>query len=282
MIEGRWPEGYQAAISITMDNMGEAAELYRGTWPAGKTIGLHRAVTHHLPQLLELLDRYGVAATYFVEAWNTGHYPGAIGALRYAGHEVAFHGWQHEPWSTLSPDVERSLFAQSLRGFETLTLTIRGFRPPGGKLTELSPELMREYGLTYCSPAADDAAILDGIAYLPFRWIGIDAYYYSDAFAGLREAKGDQADPMEPELFAQRLEALIESCVESNGYTALLFHPFLTTTPERFEVMRRTVERLSQDNRIWCAPCRDVAHWVLDHPETFPDDPGFDATTWSR
>lgn len=282
MNQGRWPDGCEAAISITMDNMGEAAELYRGTWPPEQTIGLHRAVTHLLPQLMSVLDRYSVSATYFVEAWNTGHYPGAISALRYAGHEVAFHGWQHEPWSALKPELERSLFDQCIRAFDKLTLTMSGFRPPGGKLTDLTPDLMREHGLTYCSPAADDAAIVDGIAYLPFNWTGIDAYYYSDAFSGLREVKGDQHDPIEPAIFSERLEALIDDRLTSGGYTALLFHPFLTTTAERLEVMRQTVERLHRDDRIWCAPCRQVARWVLDHPDRFAGDPGFDDSTWSR
>jgi peptidoglycan/xylan/chitin deacetylase (PgdA/CDA1 family) len=279
---GLWPDGARAAIPLTIDNMGEASELYRGTWPEDKTIGLHRAVTHHLPRVLQILERHGVSATYFIEAWNTGHYPGAINAVRNAGHEVAFHGWQHEPWSGLDPETERGLFEKSIFAFGKLYLMMRGFRPPGGVLTELTPTLLHEYGFSYYSPAADEAAITDGLACLPFRWTGIDAYYYSDAFGGLRLAKGDQETPMEPALVQQRKEELIEDRIDNGGYTALLFHPFLQTTDERLAVVESVVKRLAEDQRIWCARCDEVANWVLSHPESFGNDPGFDNTTWSR
>ncbi len=282
MSQGRWPDGYQCAISITMDNMGEAAELYRGTWPSDRTVGLHPAVTQYLPEMMLILDEYAVSATYFVEGWSTGHYPGVLGSLRRTGHEVAFHGWQHEPWSQLSPDDERELFDRSLNGFAKLGLTVRGFRPPGGVLTDLSPQLLSENGFTYCSPAAADAAIRDGIVYLPFSWTRIDAYYYSDAFAGLRSVKGDSENPIAPAVFQDRLDSLIDERLASGGYTALLFHPFLTSTEDRLDVMRHTVRRLNNDSRIWCAPCREIAQWVLEHPEEFPPDPAFDTTTWSR
>jgi peptidoglycan/xylan/chitin deacetylase (PgdA/CDA1 family) len=92
----RWPAGKKGAVSITMDNMGEAAEIHRGTWPENRTVGSHHSVTHDLPRMLKILSQFGLHATYFIEGWNTRIYPDAIRAVRKSGHEVAFHGWQHE------------------------------------------------------------------------------------------------------------------------------------------------------------------------------------------
>src|SRR5579862_8325094 len=96
---GRWPNGARGAISVTFDNMGEAAELELGMWDTNCPIGSHRSVTTVLPETLRLLDRVGIRATFFVEAWNVEVYPEAIRKIAAAGHEIGFHGWRHETWS---------------------------------------------------------------------------------------------------------------------------------------------------------------------------------------
>jgi peptidoglycan/xylan/chitin deacetylase (PgdA/CDA1 family) len=278
----RWPHGKKAAVSITMDNMGEAAEIHRGTWPKNRTTGLHVSVTRDLPRMLMILDQFEVSATYFVEGWNTGIYPDAIRAIRQSGHEIAFHGWQHEPWASLDHETERQLFRRSLDGFSKLNLTMHGFRPPGGMLTDQTLSLLRVFGFSYCSPAGSEAAVRDGIVYLPFDWQGIDAYYYSETFAGLRVAKGDRESVLDPGTFSDRAVSLVEDRLENGGYTALLFHPFLETEASRIEAMSRIIERITGDDRIWCAPCCEVTAWIRDQESEFSDDPRLDTTTWSR
>jgi len=67
----------------------------------------------------------------------------------------------------------------------------RGFRPPGGELTEATPALLRELGFEWCSPAGDEARVDGGLAYLPFDWELVDAYHLMDSFASLRAARGE-------------------------------------------------------------------------------------------
>ena len=282
MNESNWPHGHQAAIAITMDNMGEAADLHRGTWPEHEPVGEHSSVREDLPRMLDTLGEYEIRATYFVEAWNTGVYPDAIRQVSDAGHEIAFHGWQHEPWSSLDPDTERQLFGKSMSGFSALDLSIDGFRPPGGVLGDQTRAMLREYGYGYCSPAGRDAAFDGEIVYLPFEWGGIDAYYYSEGFAGLREARGDTRDPLDPALLADRMTALIEQRVDQGGFTAILFHPFLENSPERIHAMRTVFDRVVRDDRIWCDTCTRIAEWVRNHAGMFPTDPQLDETTWAR
>lgn len=282
MGESRWPGGRRAAISITLDNMGEAADLYRGTWPAEAEIGCHYSVVESLPRILDLLAESGVRATYFIEGWNAGVYGEAIHSLHDAGHEIACHGWQHEPWTQLDPDTERELLRRSIDGFEKHSLRLSGFRPPGGVLTKSTPAILRELGFTYCSPAGRAPAIDENVAYLPFDWQGIDAYYYSEGFAGLRKIKEDPEPPVPPEIFAERVESIIEDRVDSGGYTALLFHPFLEIQEDRIGAMQQIVERVMRDDRIWCAPGYEVAYWIDEHRSDFGDDPILDTTSWSR
>lgn len=278
----RWPEGYSAAVSITLDNMGEAAELYRGSLPDDWEPGAHFSVTESLPRILDILDEFEIRATYFIEGWNTTVYPDAIQDVLRRGHEVGFHGWQHEPWRNLGRRSEEDSIARNRDAFARLGIELQGFRPPGGVLTDHTPRLLREYGFTYCSPAGGAAAIFEDLVVLPFDWRGIDAYHYSDAFGPLRQIHGDPEEPLTSARFFDEISRIVDECRRTGGYVALLFHPFLENVPDRLETMREILTWLNGITDIWCAPCHEVARWVGDHSEHFAGDPQFDLTSWTR
>ena len=236
-----------ATVSLTFDNLGEVADLERGQWPADAPLGRHASVTRTLPRVLELLRSVAVRATFFVEGLNTELYPDALREIAAGGHEVAFHGWQHERWADLSPDAERASLERGVRALDALGLRPVGFRPPGGELTAASWGLLRELGFRYVSPVGSDVETRDGLAVLPFRWELIDAYHYLPHFASLRGT-----DELLP---PSRLRASLEAALDGDGFVALLFHPFLLEDEERFDVLRWAVERV----RERCAPCREVA-----------------------
>jgi len=66
----RWPHGAKACISITLDNMGEAADINRGLIPESDPVGDHHSVKVELPKMLDLLEAYKVKGTYYIEGWN--------------------------------------------------------------------------------------------------------------------------------------------------------------------------------------------------------------------
>lgn len=235
-------------VSLTFDNLGEVAELHRGQWPDDAPLGRHASVTRTLPRVLELLAESGVRATFFVEGLNAQLYPGALTEIAAAGHEVAFHGWQHERWADLDVAAERASLERGVRALDALGLRPVGFRPPGGELTDASLPLLRELGFEYCSPLANDVETRDGLAVLPFRWELVDAAYYLPHFATVRGTE----EPLSPE----RLRAAIEAALGGDGFLALIFHPFLLEDEARFDVLRWAVERVAS------TPCREVARDV--------------------
>ena len=211
------------SVSVTFDNLGEASELERGTWPEAQPLGEHYSVRESLPRLLRMLAAEDIRATFFVEGLNGELYPDALAGLAAAGHEVACHGWRHEEWAGLDSDRERQLLARA----HALLGAPVGFRPPGGEMTASSAELLSELGFTYCSPAGEGTERLGGLAVLPFRWPLIDAYYYLPQFAGLRRAHGDPEEPMAPAALRDAVLGAIDDHVRGTGHLVLLFHPFL-------------------------------------------------------
>ena len=100
-------------VALTFDNLGEVADLGRGTWPDGEPLGAHFSVTRVLPRLRRLLDEAGARATFFVEGRNAELYPDALRELAADGHEIGCHGWCHEAWSDLPADEEARLLARA-------------------------------------------------------------------------------------------------------------------------------------------------------------------------
>ena len=244
-----------ATVSVTFDNLGEASELERGTWPEGQPLGEHFSVRECLPLLLGMLAAESLSATFFVEGLNGALYPDALAGLAAAGHEVAAHGWRHEPWHAVRDERERLARTREALGGPV------GFRPPGGTLNAASPALLTELGYRYASPAGDAAGRLDGLAVLPFRWELIDAYFYLPHFAALRRANGDAEAVMEPAVLRERVLAALDA--HADGHLTLIFHPFLLTAgPEAMPVLAEVLARigaLRAEGRLRCLRMDEAA-----------------------
>ncbi len=81
--------------------------------------------------LLNLLDGCGVRGTFFVLGWIAARYPALIAEIAQAGHEIASHGYGHQPVYELTPDdFERDLRASQSALAAAGVTQIRGYRAP--------------------------------------------------------------------------------------------------------------------------------------------------------
>ena len=213
----RGPDAQRASVSVTFDNLGEAADLERGLWPESEPLGRHFSVRRMLPRILGMLDELGLRATFFVEGLNAELYPKALLEIANSGHELGYHGWRHELWPNLSPSDEARLLAQGVHKMDELGVRPRGFRPPGGRLTPSSPELLENLGFTHCSPAGLGIGFLGNVVVLPFEWRLVDAYYYLPRFGGLRETVTGSSEPMSPFRFRETLSSPLQGIARDVG-----------------------------------------------------------------
>ena len=214
-------------------------------------------MTEALPWLLGVLDREGLSATFFVEAINCELYPDALRSIAARGHELGMHGWRHEEWGGLSVDRERSLLERCARAFGSLGLSVSGFRPPGGELTRSSVPLLRSVGVRWCSPLGEDFEISDGLAWVPFEWSFVDAYYLMESFADLRVLRGDSHWVMPAGTLAARFRGAARSVARDRRQATLILHPFLMLDPawrEGVGELLGEIGALARAGDLWVGP----------------------------
>jgi peptidoglycan/xylan/chitin deacetylase (PgdA/CDA1 family) len=278
-----WPGGAGGALSLSFDNLGEAAELELGSFPPEARLGEHPTATRALPSLLATLRERDLTATFFVEGLNAELYPDALRAIAAAGHELGYHAWRHEQWGDLSAPAQAANLARGLAAFRALGLTPTGLRPPGGQLGPGGLGVLREAGLRYCSPAGEGAGADGGIALLPFQWRHVDATCVLPPLAPVRERIAGSPDPLGPDAFLAHLEAEIERLGSEGGYIAIVLHLSLLEWlgEKRLGVLLDRIGRAAKHDDLWVAPCADVAAHVLAHSEAFRDGTALDPTSWT-
>jgi peptidoglycan/xylan/chitin deacetylase (PgdA/CDA1 family) len=278
-----WPQGARAALSLSFDNLGEAAELEMGALPADVLLGRHPTALEVLPRLLERLAERELAATFFVEGLNAELYPDLLREIDSRGNEVAYHAWRHEQWADLTAAEQAANLERGIAAFERIGLEIAGLRPPGGQLGAGGTGVLREAGLRYCSPAGTGAGIEDGVALLPFEWRHLDASCVLPPLAAAREQISGSSDPIEPAGFVAWLVAEIERLAESGGYMAIVLHPFMFgwLGDEPFLALLDRVATAAAGDDVWVAPCAEVGDYVATHSGSFGNGAVLDSASWT-
>jgi peptidoglycan/xylan/chitin deacetylase (PgdA/CDA1 family) len=278
-----WPNGARGALSLSFDNLGEAAEIELGAVDPDVPRDRHVTVEQVLPSILDALDEHGLVVTFFVEGLNTELYPGELCEIAGRGHEVAYHAWRHEQWADLDAAEQAENLARGIAAFGDLGLDLTGLRPPGGGLGPGGIEVLRESGLRYCSPAGKGVGIDDGVALLPFQWRHVDATCMLPPLAPVREQMTGSPDPLDPAAFVAFLDRELTGLATEGGYMAIVLHPFMFEWLGR-EQLNSLIKRIAVSSRrddLWVAPCAAVATHALGHPGRLDDGVVLDTTSWT-
>jgi polysaccharide deacetylase family protein (PEP-CTERM system associated) len=130
-------------------------------------------------RVLELFERHGVHATFFVLGWVAERCPSLVREIAAAGHEVASHGFGHERLTTLSPGQFHDGIVRTKHLLEDLGGTeVTGYRAPSysiGPRTLWAYDQLQEAGYRYSSsivPIRHDLYGMPSAPRFPFRVAG--------------------------------------------------------------------------------------------------------------
>jgi Polysaccharide deacetylase. len=91
------------------------------------------------PAIMEILNEFGIKATFFVTGQNAQKYPNVIQSLYNSGHQIANHSWSHaRPLSLDTDELLREINDTNKTLHDILgtpAVNLRYFRPPYGLLT---------------------------------------------------------------------------------------------------------------------------------------------------
>ena len=278
-----WPGDARGALSLSFDNLGEAAEVELGAIGPETDLGNHFTATRVLPSLLDILDERELAATFFVEGLNAAIYPDELKEIESRGHELGYHAWRHEQWDDLSHTEQADNLARGQGAFREHGLEFTGLRPPGGGLGPSGTDVLREAGLRYCSPAGDGVGVWGGVALLPFRWRHVDAACVLPPLAPVREQMTGSPDPLGPDAYLGYLQGELERLADEGGHMTFVFHLFMLDWLgwERLAALLDGMVVAAKGGDLWLAPCASVATHVLAQPDRFGDGAILDPTSWT-
>lgn len=106
-------------------------------------------------KILDILDKYGIKATFFVVGVNAKNYPEPLKAVAERGHEIGNHTFSHryvkgKDAKAVTEDLDRC--RDTIYGICGVTPTV--FRAPGGLMDDISvgnAEIFDDYDIIYWS-----------------------------------------------------------------------------------------------------------------------------------
>jgi len=263
-----WKGGARCAFALSFDSDHETNELRDGGKSIGRMAWGQYGNRVGVPNILKLLAKYSVPATFYVPAVCALLYPDEQRRVIAEGHEIGIHSWIHELNSVLPYEAEKDLM---MRATDVLEKTTK-VRPVGARTAswDFSPHTLRitkEAGLLYDSSLMADVdcyeLLLDGeptgVVEFPVEWIRDDAVYFMmHRFQNLR--------PYTPpsdvfDVFRREFEA----AHEEGGIFQLTCHPHMIGYRSRLWIIEELIRLAKAKGDVWCATHADVVRYARDH-----------------
>jgi peptidoglycan/xylan/chitin deacetylase (PgdA/CDA1 family) len=258
-----WPDGHPAAAAFTFDVDAESCVLAHDPAASGRmSLMSHQSYGPRVgvPRLLRLLARQDVRATFFVPGFTADCWPDTVRAIRDAGHEIAHHGYLHEPMQGITLEQETTYLDRGLEALDRLGVTPTGYRAPWWELNWQSPGLLAQRGFRY------DSSLLDGdVPYLlatehgplveiPVDW-GLDdweqyAFYPGWTGSGIIESPRKVHEMWLLEAQAHHAEG---------GCFVLTNHPFISGRPSKAVALERLIEDVQALDGMWVTTLDEIA-----------------------
>jgi peptidoglycan/xylan/chitin deacetylase (PgdA/CDA1 family) len=139
MKNANWKNNAQCAVMITVNLDAEMfwLSLSPDVINRPKTMSMGQyGMKRGLNRVLETLDEFGIAATFFVPGRVAEIYPDKIRDVASRGHEIANHGYMHENFAMISEQEQKTSMEKGFAAIKNICgLSAIGFRAPEGELT---------------------------------------------------------------------------------------------------------------------------------------------------
>ena len=266
----RWPKDKRCAFAISFDLDGESPWIHRD--PALAERPLHMAMGAYgpktgAPRILDVLDRYGIKAGWYIPGWIIERYPDLCREIVRRGHEVGQHGYLHEKPFFLAgvAEEEEQLLVKTLDVFKKI-LDVRplGSRVPSADPSKHSMGLLKKHGFVYHSNFMDSdlpychATPHGELVELPTAWCNNDWPFFGfSAVPPVGNGIWSQEDVFE--IWKEEFEG----AYAEGGFFNLMGHPQVIGRPSRMRMVSRLLELILGKGDVWIARPIEIAEHYL-------------------
>ncbi|GIS93527.1 MAG: hypothetical protein CM1200mP22_07640 [Dehalococcoidia bacterium] len=147
-MSGIWPGETQCVVLLGFDVDGVSSWLNRD--PSFEDHPSLMSMAEYgpsiaTPRILELLDAHSIQASFYVPGYVAETHVEMVKEIANRGHEIAHHGYMHEPPSSLTRDQEIEVIESGIRILRNITgEQPQGYRSPSWELSEHSLELLTD------------------------------------------------------------------------------------------------------------------------------------------
>ncbi len=262
-----WPENFRAAASFTFDVDAESCTIaHDPTSTRRMSLMSHQSYGPRVavPRLLKILERQEIHGTFFIPGFTAESYPDVVRRIVDGGHEVAHHGYLHEPMQGIDAATEANYLDRGLEALAKVAGVRQvGYRAPWWTLTGHSPALAAARGFLYDSSLLDgDApyrmAVAPGdsrdIVEIPVDWALDDweqyAFYPGVTGSGVIESPAKVLEMWTLEAEAHHAQG---SCF------VLTNHPFISGRPSKAVALEQLIERVNAMDGMWVTTLERIA-----------------------
>jgi peptidoglycan/xylan/chitin deacetylase (PgdA/CDA1 family) len=258
-----WPDGARCATAFTFDFDAESVWLAddpkNAERPGLLSQGRYGAKVA-VPLILELLEKHGVRATFFVVGQVAEWYPDRVEAIVGAGHELGVHGYTHTAPGRLSRKDEEKELVRARSILEGFGARVTGYRSPSWDVSAHTLDLLEKHGFRYSSNFMDDVRPYRhagrSLVELPVQWLLDDAahwWFSAGDWSRKIATTAEVRSIWEEELTGIR---------ELGGACIFTMHPQIVGRPSRLAFLDAFLEFARGLEGTWIAACDDIAESV--------------------
>ncbi|MGE0716039.1 MAG: polysaccharide deacetylase [Alphaproteobacteria bacterium] len=213
-------------------------------------------------RVLDLLDRYGIKATFFVPGLIIQQRPALMEDILRRGHELAHHSWSHTWIINLTAEQEREEMEKGIDIIRKVSgRAPAGYRSPAGEFSPITLPLLQEKQFSYSSNFFDDDSaylhVIDGkqtdLVELPFAWVLDDAPFFLYSIT----LPGRTMHP--PSSVLEGWVAEFDMLYQEGRQYVLAMHPEIIGRPSRILMLEKLIQHMLKHEKVWFARCDQVA-----------------------
>jgi peptidoglycan/xylan/chitin deacetylase (PgdA/CDA1 family) len=259
-----WPTGVRLPVMLTFEHQsGEGAPLLPGDRPNYMVGGaMQYGARRGIWNVLEVLDRLGVKATFLVCGGTAEKYPDAVRAAHAAGHEIAGMSYGFDRVRTMSPEREQAVVRRTAKALaDVCGAQIKGWRCPDYRISPQTLDILSGDGFVWDSSLLNDDlpcwfdCAAGKLIEIPFTTSTADKTFIGYPYP-MRGGPDGLANVWESEF-----DVLYRESAHTPRFMILSIQTWATGRPANLRVLRRFVERIKEHNDVSFVRCGEFAGW---------------------